>query len=160
MPAEKVTFVYEKAAKSRQLQVMIDSKLLDTTSYAYIRRSASALILQCAGSLSPSDRPRRKTWYLSLLRATVQNTKETTQGIPQWISFIGKYELGSWGAFSESAGFQRGYDVGSFGGRLDSVKIFPRETMVEIACVNETASGNSAAVAMEVSAGFEPGPGI
>ena len=86
--------------------------------------------------------------------------KESTQRTPQWISFIGKYELGSWGASSESAGFQRGYDVGSFGGRLDWVKIFPRETMVEIACVSGTASDNSVAVAMEVSAGFEPGPGI
>ena len=50
--------------------------------------------------------------------------------------------------------------MGSFGGRFDSVKIFPREAMVEMACVNETASGSSGAGVMEVSAAFEPGPGI
>jgi len=50
--------------------------------------------------------------------------------------------------------------VGSFGGRLDSVKIFPREAIVEIACVSETASGSSGAGVIEVSAVFEPGPGI
>ena len=50
--------------------------------------------------------------------------------------------------------------MGSFGGRLESVKILPRDTTVEIACVNGTASGSSEAVVIEVSAVFELGPGI
>ena len=50
--------------------------------------------------------------------------------------------------------------MGSFGGGLDSVKILPREAMVEIAWVNGTASGSSDAAAMEVSAALEPGPVI
>ena len=50
--------------------------------------------------------------------------------------------------------------MGSVGGRFDSVKIFPRETIVEIACVSGTASGSSEATVMEVSAAFERGPGI
>ena len=50
--------------------------------------------------------------------------------------------------------------MGSFGGRLDSVKTLPREAIVEIASVSETAPGSSEVVVMEVSAGFEPGPGI
>ena len=50
--------------------------------------------------------------------------------------------------------------MGSFGGRLDSVKILLREAIVEIACVRGTASGSSEAAVMEVSAAFEPGPGI
>ena len=50
--------------------------------------------------------------------------------------------------------------MGSFGGREDSVKILPRETMVEMACVSGTASGSSEAGVIEVSAAFEPGPGI
>ena len=40
------------------------------------------------------------------------------------------------------------------------MKILPREAIVEIASVSETASGSSEVVVMEVSAGFEPGPGI
>jgi len=40
------------------------------------------------------------------------------------------------------------------------VKILPREVMVEMAWVNGTASGSSEAAVMEVSAAFEPGPGI
>jgi len=40
------------------------------------------------------------------------------------------------------------------------VKTLPREAIVEIASVSETASGSSEAVVMEVSAAFEPGPGI
>ena len=50
--------------------------------------------------------------------------------------------------------------MGSFGGSLDSVKTLPLEAMVEIAWVNGTASGSPVAVVMEVSAAFEPGPGI
>ena len=50
--------------------------------------------------------------------------------------------------------------MGSFGGRLDSVKSLPREATVEIAWVSGMASGISEAAAMEVSAAFEPGPGI
>ena len=50
--------------------------------------------------------------------------------------------------------------MGSFGGRLDSLKIFPREAITEMACVSGTASGSSEAGVTEVSAGFEPGPGI
>lgn len=40
------------------------------------------------------------------------------------------------------------------------MKNLPREAMVEIAWVSGTASGSSEAVVMEVSAAFEPGPGI
>lgn len=50
--------------------------------------------------------------------------------------------------------------MGSFGGRADSVKILPREAMIEMACVSETASGSSEVGVMEVSVVFEPGPGI
>jgi hypothetical protein len=50
--------------------------------------------------------------------------------------------------------------VGSFGGRLDSVKTLPREAMVEMACVSGTASGRSEVAVMEVSAVLDPGPGI
>jgi len=73
---------------------------------------------------------------------------------------MGKYEFGSCGAFSESAGCQRGNDVGSFGGRLDSEKSLPREAIVEMAWVSGTASGGSEVAVMEVFAVFEPGPGI
>ena len=50
--------------------------------------------------------------------------------------------------------------MGSLGGRADSVKILPREVIVEIACVNGTTSGSWEVGVMEVSAAFEPGPGI
>ena len=50
--------------------------------------------------------------------------------------------------------------MGSLGGSLDSVKILPREAIVEIAWVNGTASGSPEVVVMEVSAAFESGPGI
>ena len=50
--------------------------------------------------------------------------------------------------------------MGSFGGRLDCVKTLPREAIVEMASVSGTASGSSEVVVMEVSAAFEPGPGI
>ena len=50
--------------------------------------------------------------------------------------------------------------MGSFGGRLDSVKTLPREVMVEMASVSGTVSGSSEAAVMEVSAAFESGPGI
>ena len=50
--------------------------------------------------------------------------------------------------------------MGSFGGRLDSVKTLPREAIVEIASVSEIASESSEVAVMEVSATFEPGPGI
>ena len=50
--------------------------------------------------------------------------------------------------------------MGRFGGRLDSVKVFPREAIVEIACVGGIPSVSSVAVVMEVSTAFESGPGI
>ena len=50
--------------------------------------------------------------------------------------------------------------MGSLGGRADSVKILPREVIVEIACVNGTTSGSWEVGVMEVSAASEPGPGI
>ena len=40
------------------------------------------------------------------------------------------------------------------------MKSLPREATVEIAWVSGTASGSSEVVVMEVSADFEPGPGI
>ena len=43
---------------------------------------------------------------------------------------------------------------------MDSLKILPREAIVEMACVRGTASGSSEAVTREVSAAFDPGPGI
>lgn len=49
--------------------------------------------------------------------------------------------------------------MGSFGGREDSVKIFPREATVAMAWVSETASGSSEGV-IEVSPALVPGPGI
>ena len=48
--------------------------------------------------------------------------------------------------------------MGSFGGREDSVKILPWEAMVEMACVSGT--GSESSEVMDVSAAFEPGPGI
>ena len=40
------------------------------------------------------------------------------------------------------------------------MKILPRDAMVEMASVSGTASGSGEAGVMEVSAPFEPGPGI
>ena len=40
------------------------------------------------------------------------------------------------------------------------MKSLPREAMVEMAWVSGIASGSSEAAVMEVSAAFEPGPGI
>ena len=49
---------------------------------------------------------------------------------------------------------------GSFGGRLGSVRTFPREGIVEIISVSGTASESLKAAVMEISAAFEPDPGI